>query len=59
MYIRLAKFARKFGGVFAENQLIKVFFVKIDKHLIDLALLKIIMNYGGQTTLAEAFAVVE
>ena len=37
----------------------KVFLSKIDKHLLDLALPKIIMEYGGRTSLTEAFAIVE
>ena len=32
---------------------------KIDKHLIDLVLSKIIMNYGGRTSFTKAFAIVE
>ena len=59
MYTRSARFARKFRGVFAESQLVKVFLSKIDKCLIDLALPRIIMHYGGRMTLAEAFEVVE
>jgi hypothetical protein len=58
MYTRLARFAREFGGVFAESQLVKVFLSKIDKRLLDLALPRIIMEFGGRTTLAEAFAIV-
>ena len=34
----------------------KVFLLKIDKHLLDLALSMIIMDYGGRTTLLETFA---
>ena len=49
----------KTGRVFTESQLVKVFLSKIDKHLIDLVLPKIIMDYGGQTILAEAFAIVK
>ena len=57
MYTRLARFA---GGVFTKSQLVKVFFLsKIDKYLIDLALPRIIIDYGGRATLVEAFAVVE
>ena len=59
MYTRLAKFAREWGGVFPESQLIKVFWSKIDKRLIDLVLPMIIMEFGGRATLAEAFAVVD
>ena len=58
MYTRLAKFAKEFGGVFAKKQLVKVFWSNIDKHLIDLVLPMIIMDYGGQAILADAFAVV-
>ena len=58
MYTRLARFARESGGVFAESQLLKVFLSKIDKRLLDLALPKIIMKFGGRTTVAEAFAIV-
>ena len=35
------------------------FLSKIDKYLIDLALPRIIIDYGGRATLVEAFAVVE
>ena len=59
MYTRLARFAREFGGVFAEIQLVKVFLLKINKRLLDLALPKIIMEFGGRVTFAEAFAIVE
>ena len=59
MYMRLTRFARESRDVFAESQLVKVFLLKIDKRLFDLALLKIIMEFGGRTTLAEAFTVVE
>ena len=37
----------------------KVFLSKIYKHLIKLALPKIIMKYGGRTSFTEAFAIVE
>lgn len=37
----------------------KVFLSKFDKHLIDLLMSKIIIDYGGWTTLAKAFAIVE
>ena len=59
MYTRLARFARESGDVFAESQLVKVFLSKIDKRLLDLALPRIIMEFGGRATLAEAFAIVE
>jgi hypothetical protein len=59
MYTRLARFARESRGVFAENQLVKVFLSKIDKRLLDLVLPKIVMEFDGRATLAEAFAVVE
>ena len=59
MYTRLVRFARESGGVYAESQLVKVFLSKIDKRLLDLALPRIIMEFGGQTTLTEAFAIVE
>ena len=49
----------EFGGVFAEGQLVKVILSKIDKRLLDLTLPRIIMEFGGRTTLAEAFAIVE
>ena len=44
MYTRLAKFARESGSVFTESQLQKVFLLKIDKRLLDLALPRIIMK---------------
>jgi hypothetical protein len=56
MYTRLVRFARESGGVFAESQLVKV---KIDKRLLDLALPRIIMEFGGRATLVEAFTMVE
>ena len=59
MHTRFARFVRESGGVFAKSELVKVFLSKIDKCLIDLALFRIIMNYGGRTTLAEVFAIVE
>ena len=37
----------------------KFFLSNIEKRLIDLAHPKIIIEYGGRTTLAEAFAIVE
>lgn len=45
------------GGVFDEGQLVKIILSKIDKCLLDLALPRIIINYGGQAALAEAFAI--
>ena len=59
MYTRLTRFARASGGVFAESQLVKVFLSKIDKCLLDLALPRIIMEFGGRATLADTFTVVE
>jgi hypothetical protein len=59
MYTRLVRFARESRGVFTENMLVKVFLSKIDKRLLNLALSKIIMEFGGRSTLAEAFAIVE
>ena len=59
MYTRLVRFSRESGGVFAKNQLVKVFLSKIDKHLLDLALPRIIMEFDGQVALAEAFAIVK
>ena len=59
MYTRLARFAKESGGLFAESQLVKVFLSKIDKDLLDLALPRIIMEFGGRATLVEAFAIVE
>ena len=59
MYTRLARFARESGGVFAESQLVKVFLSRIDKRLLDLTLLRIIMEFGGRATFVEAFAIVE
>jgi hypothetical protein len=59
MYTRLARFAKEYGGVFAESQLVKLFLSKIDKRLLDLTLPGIIMEFGGRATLAEAFDVVE
>ena len=47
IYTRLARFAREFGDVFAENQLVKVFLSKIDKRLLNLALPRIIMEFDG------------
>ena len=46
-------------GMFVENQLVKVNLSKIDKRLLDLVLPKNIMEFGGQATLAKAFAIVE
>ena len=57
--MRLAKFAKESRGVFAESQLVKVFLSNIDKRLLDLALPRIKMDYGGQITFSEAFAIIE
>jgi hypothetical protein len=38
---------------------VKVFLSKIDKHLLDLALSRIIMEFGSRTTLVEVFAIVK
>ena len=59
MYTQLARFVVESGGVFAESQLVKIFFSKIDKRLLDLATPRIILNYQGRATLAQAFAEVE
>ena len=37
----------------------KIFLSKIDKKLLDLAILRIIINYEGRATLTQAFAKVE
>lgn len=47
------------GGVFVETQLVKMFLSKIKKRLLDLAMPRIILNYDGKATLAQAFAMVE
>ena len=57
--MRLARFSRESKGVFTESQLVKVFLSKIEKCLLDLTLPRIIMEFGGHTTLAEAFAIVK
>ena len=59
MYTRLARFAVELRGVFAESQLGKIFLSKIEKRLLDLATPRIILNYHGRATLAQAFAEVE
>ena len=59
MYTRLARFARESGGVFVASLLVKVFLSNIDKRLLDLALPKIIMEFGSRATLKEAFAIVD
>ena len=59
MYTRLARFAVESGGVFAESQLVKIFLSKMDKRLLDLASPRIILDYDGKATLAQAFEVVE
>jgi hypothetical protein len=59
MYTRLTQFAMESGGVFAESQLVKIFLSKIDKRLLELATPRIILNYDGKATLAQAFAKVE
>ncbi|KAH8974108.1 hypothetical protein BDL97_01G084300 [Sphagnum fallax] len=59
MYTRLTRFAVESGGVFAESQLVKIFLSKIDKRLLELATPRIIFNYDGKATLAQAFAEVE
>ena len=56
MYTRFARFVRESGGVFAKSPLVKLFLSKIDKRLLELALPMIIIEFGGRTTLAEAFA---
>lgn len=57
--MRLVRFVREYGGVFTKNHLVKVFSSKIDKWLFDLTMPRVIINYSGWTTLAEAFAIVE
>lgn len=59
IYTRLARFSRDFGSVFAESQLVRVFLSNIDIRLLDLALLMIIMEFGGRATLAKKFTIVE
>ena len=59
MYTRLARFAVESGGVFAESQIVKKILSKIDKRLLELASPRIILDYEGRATLAQAFAVVE
>ena len=43
MHTKLARSTKELGGVFVENQLVKVILLKIDKRLIDLALSKMII----------------
>lgn len=59
MYTHIARFAVESGDVFPESQLVKIFLSKIDKRLLDLATPRIILNYDGKATLAQAFAGVE
>ena len=59
MYTRLARFVIGSGGVFTESQLVKIFLSKIDKRLLELASPRIILDYKGKATFAQAFAVVE
>ena len=44
IYMRLVRFVWESRGVFAENKLVKVFLSKIDKCLINVVLLRIIMD---------------
>lgn len=59
MYTRSTKFAMECGGVFADNQLEKIFLSNVDEYLIYLTLSKIVMDYGEWTILVEAFTVVK
>ena len=59
MYTRLARFVVESGGVFGESQLVKIFLFKIDKRLLELAPPRILLDYEGRATVAEAFAVSE
>ncbi len=59
MFTRLARFAVESGGVFAESQIVKKILSKIDKRLLELASPRIILDYKGKATFAQAFAVVE
>lgn len=53
--MRLVRFAREFGGVFMESQLVKVFSSKIDKRILNLVLPLIVMDHSGRVILTEAF----
>ena len=59
MYLILAIFVKESGCVFTKSKLVKNFLSNINKHLINLVMCKIIIDYGSWTTLAEAFVVVE
>ena len=59
MYTRLARFARESKCVFVKSQMVKVFWSKMEKCFLDLALSRFIVEFGGRVTLAEAFAVVK
>ena len=60
MYTRLARFAKKYEGFFRGEPVGDGFFwSKIDKRIIDLILLKIIMDFHWRATLAKIFAVVK
>ena len=59
MYTQIARFVVESGCIFAESQLVKIFLSKIDKRLLEFASPRIILDYEGRATLAQAFAEVE
>jgi len=59
MYARLSKFARESGDDFIERQLIELYMGKQDKKIRDMAHPHMLLLYGGQAILTQAFAIVE
>jgi len=59
MCTRLVQSAIVSKGIFVESKLVKIFLSKIYKRLLDLTTLRIIINYKGQETLAQAFTKVQ
>ncbi len=59
MYTRLARLAAEAGDVFTERQLVKIFISKLEKRMVDLISPRLLFEYHGNATLAQAFAEVE
>lgn len=59
MYTPLGCFVVESRGVFTKNQLVKIFFSKIEKHLLGLARPRIILKHERRATLAQVFSIVK
>ena len=59
IYAQLASFACESGDALTEGELVKLYIGKQSKDICNMAHPHMLLFYGGQTTLAHAFEIVE